>query len=111
MATLVFAIIDAETSSFARPLVVGLLCAAFVLAVAFVLWERRALNPLLDVKLFRSAGFTADIVRSAPTSRPSVFFFTALYLDEVVMASGFWIALVFAPMTVLMIVSSLVGAT
>ena len=111
LATLVFAVIDAETSSFARPLVVGLLCAAFVLAVAFVLWERRAPNPLLDVKLFRSVWFTVPNVVAFCTyfATFAIFFFTALYLDEVVMASGYRIALVFAPMTVLMIVSSLLA--
>jgi EmrB/QacA subfamily drug resistance transporter len=111
LATLVFAIIDAETSSFTRPLVVGLLCAAFVLAVAFVFWERRSPNPLLDVKLFRSAWFTVPNVVAFCTyfATFAIFFFTALYLDEVVMASGYRIALVFAPMTVLMIVSSLLA--
>jgi EmrB/QacA subfamily drug resistance transporter len=111
LATLVFAVIDAETSSFARPLVVGLLCAAFVLAVAFVLWERRNPNPLLDVKLFRSVWFTVPNVVAFCTyfATFAIFFFTALYLDEVVMASGYRIALVFAPMTVLMIISSLLA--
>ena len=111
LATLVFAIIDAETSSFARPLVVGLLCAAFVLAVAFVGWERRTPNPLLDVKLFRSVWFTVPNIVAFCTyfSTFAIFFFTALYLDEVVAASGYRIALVFAPMTVLMIVSSLLA--
>src|SRR3984957_19198556 len=111
LATLVFAVIDAETSSFARPLVVGLLCAAAVLAVAFVLWERRTHYPLLDVKLFRSVWFTVPNVVAFCTyfATFAIFFFTALYLDEVVMASGYRIALVFAPMTVLMIVSSLLA--
>jgi EmrB/QacA subfamily drug resistance transporter len=111
LATLVFAIIDAETSSFARPLVVGLLCAAFALAVAFVLWERRAANPLLDMRLFRSAWFTVPNVVAFCTyfATFAIFFFTALYLDEVVNASGYRIALVFAPMTVLMIVSSVLA--
>jgi len=111
LATLMFAIIDAETSSFVRPLVVGLLCAAIVLAVAFVLWERRAANPLLDMKLFRSVWFTVPNVVAFCTyfATFAIFFFTALYLDEVVNASGYRIALVFAPMTVLMIGSSVLA--
>jgi EmrB/QacA subfamily drug resistance transporter len=111
LATLVFAVIDAETSSFTRPLVLGLLCAAFVLAVAFVLWERRTPSPLLDVKLFRSVWFTVPNAVAFCTyfATFAIFFFTALYLDEVVMASGYRIALVFAPMTVLMIVSSVLA--
>ena len=108
LATLLFAIIDSETSSFARPLVIALLCAAFVLAVAFVLWERRAPNPLLDMRLFRSVWFTVPNAVAFCTyfATFAIFFFTALYLDEVVHASGYRIALAFAPMTVLMIIAS-----
>jgi EmrB/QacA subfamily drug resistance transporter len=108
LATLMFAIIDAETSSFASSLVVTLLCSAAVLGVAFVLWERRVANPLLDLRLLRYARFTVPNVVAFCTyfATFAIFFFTALYLDEVVNASGYRIALVFAPMTVLMIVAS-----
>ena len=76
-----------------------------------MLWERRAPAPLLDVRLFRSVWFTVPNVVAFCTyfATFAIFFFTALYLDEVVMASGYRIALVFAPMTVLMIVSSLLA--
>jgi EmrB/QacA subfamily drug resistance transporter len=111
LAALVFAVIDAETSSFARPLVIGLLCASVVLAAAFVLRERRAANPLLDVRLFRSVWFTVPNLVAFCTyfATFAIFFFTALYLDEVVMASGYRIAAVFAPMTALMIVASVLA--
>ena len=39
----------------------------------------------------------------------AIFFFTALYLNQVLGASGYRIALVFAPMTVLMIASSVLA--
>jgi len=82
-----------------------------VLGVGFVLWERRAANPLLDMRLFRSVWFTVPNVVAFCTyfSTFAIFFFTALYLDEVVKASGYRIAVVFAPMTVLMIASSLLA--
>jgi EmrB/QacA subfamily drug resistance transporter len=111
LGTLMFAIIDAETTSFKAPLVVALLGAAVVLAVAFARWERRAVSPLLDLGLLRSAWFTVPNVVAFCTyfATFAIFFFTALYLDEVVNASGYRIALVFAPMTVLMIVASLLA--
>ena len=111
LATLMFAIIDAETSSFEAPLVVALLCSAVVLAVAFALWERRNANPLLDLRLLRSAWFTVPNVVAFCTyfATFAIFFFTALYLNEVVVASGYRIALVFAPMTVLMIAASVLA--
>jgi EmrB/QacA subfamily drug resistance transporter len=109
LATLVFGIIDAESSGFGSPTVVALLCAAAVLAVAFAWRETRAANPLLDLRFFRMARFTVPNVVAFCTyfATFAIFFFTALYLVEVVSLSGFKIALVFAPMTVLMIVASL----
>ena len=109
LATLMFAIIDAETSSFRATEVIVLLCAAVVLAVAFVAWERRSAHPLLDLRFFRLPRFTVPNIVAFCTyfATFAIFFFTALYLVEVPALSGYKIALVFAPMTVLMIIGSL----
>jgi EmrB/QacA subfamily drug resistance transporter len=109
LAALMFAIIDAETSSFSSTEVVALLCAAAVLAVSFVAWERRAAHPLLDLRFFRLPRFTVPNIVAFCTylATFAIFFFTALYLVEVPSDSGYQIALVFAPMTVLMIIGSL----
>ncbi len=111
LATLVFAIIDAETAGFAAPAVIALFCAAAVLIVAFVLWERRVSHPLLDLRYFRVPAFSVGNIAAFCTyfATFAIFFFTALYLVEVVGASGYRLALVFAPMTVLMIVASLLA--
>lgn len=111
LATLMFAVIDAETAGFGATEVVALLCASAVLAVAFVLQERRAAHPVLDLRLFRLARFTVPNVVAFCTylATFAIFFFTALYLVEVVAASGYKIALVFAPMTVLMIAASVLA--
>jgi EmrB/QacA subfamily drug resistance transporter len=110
LATLVFGIIDAETSGFGATVPVTLFCVAAVLAVAFVWWEHRAANPLIDPKFFRLARFTVPNVVAFCTyfATFAVFFFTALYLVEVFSDSGYRIALVFLPMTALMIIASLV---
>ncbi len=109
LATFVFAIIDAEAAGFAAPVVLALLCAAAALAVAFCLWERRAANPLLDLRYFRTPQFTVPNIAAFCVyfATFAIFFFTALYLVEVVGDSGYTIALVFLPMTVLMILASL----
>ena len=111
LAALMFAIIDAETSSFSSAEVIILLCVAAVLAAAFVGWERRAAHPLLDLRFLRLAGFTTPNIVAFCTylATFAIFFFTALYLVEVPDDSGYRIALVFAPMTVLMIIGSLVA--
>jgi EmrB/QacA subfamily drug resistance transporter len=111
LAALMFAVIDSETASFAAPGVIALLCVAVVLAVAFVLWERRATHPVLDVGLFRLPHFTVPNIVAFCTylATFAIFFFTALYLVEVNVDSGYKVALVFAPMTALMILGSLVA--
>jgi EmrB/QacA subfamily drug resistance transporter len=108
LGTLVSAIIDAETNGFADPVVITLLCVAVVTAAAFIWWERRAAFPLLDLKFFRIRQFTIPNVVAFCTyfATFAIFFFTALYLVEVVNASGLRIALVFLPLTVLMITAS-----
>jgi predicted MFS family arabinose efflux permease len=111
LAALMFAIIDAETASFGSAEVIVLLCAAVILAAAFVAWERRAAHPLLDLRFFRMPQFTVPNIVAFCTylATFAIFFFTALYLVEVPVDSGYMIAAVFAPMTVLMILGSLVA--
>jgi EmrB/QacA subfamily drug resistance transporter len=106
-----FAVIDAETDGFVTPIVIILLCVAVAAAVAFVWQERRAPHPLLDLKYLRAPRFlTANVVALvAYFATFAVFFFTALYLAEVVGYNGFKIAAVYVPMTALMIVASVLS--
>ncbi len=112
LAALVFAIIDAESSGFAAPRVIILLAVSVVAAIAFVWRERRAAHPLLDLRFLRIAHFTTPniVAFCSYFATFAIFFFTALYLAEVVGESGYGIAKVFLPMTALMIIASvLVG--
>lgn len=111
LATLVFAIIDAESAGFGSAIVIVLLCAGVVLLALFGWWERRAPNPLLDLRFLRMPQFTTANIVALCTyfSTFAIFFFTALYLVEVVAVSGYRLAAVFLPMTVLMIGSSVLA--
>ena len=111
LTALVFAVIDAENVGFTAPSVVILLCLSAVAAAAFFWWESRAAHPLLDLKFLRVPRFlTANVVAfCAYFATFAVFFFTALYLEEVVGYTGYQIALVFLPMTTLMILASLLA--
>ncbi len=111
LATLVFAIIDAESAGFGAAIVIVLLCAGVVLLALFAWWERRAPNPLLDLRFLRMPQFTTPNVVALCTyfSTFAIFFFTALYLVEVVAVSGYRLAAVFLPMTILMIGSSVLA--
>jgi EmrB/QacA subfamily drug resistance transporter len=111
LAAFVFAIIDAESAGFSAPDVIVLLCLSVVGVAAFVWQERRAAHPLLDLRYLRMPNFSTPLIIALTTyfSTFAIFFFTALYLDEVVGASGYKLALVFLPMTALMIVASVVA--
>ncbi|MGH3165227.1 MAG: MFS transporter [Trebonia sp.] len=111
LATLMFGIIDAETSSFGAAVPVTLFCVAAVCAAGFVWRERRAANPLINLRFFRLPNFTVSnvVALCAYFATFAIFFFTALFLSSVLNDSGYRIALVFLPMTVLLIVSSVVA--
>jgi EmrB/QacA subfamily drug resistance transporter len=109
IATLVFGVIRGETAGYGSAGVIALFCASAVCAVAFVWWERRVKHPVLDLRYLRIPRFsTANVVAFCTYFGTfAVFFFTALYLYEVSAYSGYRIALVFLPLTVLMITASL----
>jgi EmrB/QacA subfamily drug resistance transporter len=111
LAAFTFAIINAETSGFAAPDVITLLGVAVVAGAAFFWRESRAAHPLLDLRYLRVPTFlTANLVAfAAYFATFAVFFFTALYLQEVAGFSGYRIALAFLPMTVLMIAASVLS--
>ncbi len=111
LTALVFAVIGGENTGFTSASVITLLGLSAVAAVAFFWWEGRAAHPLLDLKFLRMPTFlTANVVAfCAYFATFAVFFFTALYLEEVVGDTGYQITLAFLPMTALMIAASLLA--
>ncbi len=111
LSALIIAVITAETAGFAATEVVALLCVSAVEGSAFLWWEHRASHPLLDLRYLRVPRFLAAnlVAFCAYFATFAVFFFTALYLYEVAGYSGYRIAVVFLPMTALMIVTSLLA--
>jgi EmrB/QacA subfamily drug resistance transporter len=111
LAAFVFAIVDSESAGFGSAEVIVLLCLSAVGLAAFVWRERRAENPLLDLRYLRIPQFSTSNIVAFCTyfSTFAIFFFTALYLVIVVSLSGYRLALVFLPMTVLMIIASVLA--
>ncbi|HUZ52213.1 MAG TPA: MFS transporter [Streptosporangiaceae bacterium] len=111
LAALIFGVIDAESSGFGSAEVIALLCVSAVFVVAFVWQENRAPRPLLDLRYLRIPQFaTPNIVAfCAYFATFAIFFFTALFLEEVAGYNGGQIATVFLPMTILMILASLLA--
>jgi predicted MFS family arabinose efflux permease len=91
--------------------VLALFAVSVVAAVAFVLWERRAPFPLLDLGYLRVPRFTTPNVVAYCTyfSTFAIFFFTALYLGVIAGYSAYRIAGLFLPMTAMMIIASLLA--
>jgi EmrB/QacA subfamily drug resistance transporter len=103
-----FAIIEGETNGFTTSWVLALFALAAAGVVAFVLAEIRAVAPMLDLGFFRLRPFTSALVVSFAVYFGifSIFFFTALYLSEVVGYSGYRTAAEFAPMAAALVVGS-----
>ncbi len=111
LAALIFGIINGETAGYAAASVLGLFALSLVAGAAFVLWERRAPFPLLDLSYLRVPRFTTPNVVAYCTyfATFAIFFFTALYLGVIAGFSGYRIAGLFLPMTVMMIIAALLA--
>jgi hypothetical protein len=109
----IFAGISGEDSGYDAWWVIALFVVGGGCLVAFIAVELRAPNPMLNVHYLR-----APMVRSALVVAFavyfgifSIFFFTALYLQEVVGYSAWRTAAVFAPMAVAIIAAALLTGT
>jgi len=111
LSTLIFAVIDAESAGFSSPEVLGLLCASAVTFAGFIWWEGRVARPLLDLRFLRIPRFATPVIVAfcAYFATFAIFFFAALFLEEVSGYNGGQIAEVFLPMTALMILGSLLA--
>ena len=86
-----------------------LFAAALVLTVLFVFYERAEAHPILDVSFFKRSAFAGANAVAFCTyfGTFSIFFFVALYLQDVGTSSGYATALDFVPMAAAMIIASL----
>src|SRR5262245_21663796 len=58
----VFGLVRANADGWTSSLIVGSLTGGAILLIAFVLWERRASNPMVPLTLFRNRGFAVTNV-------------------------------------------------
>lgn len=103
-----FATIQGETTGYSSAVVVALYIVAVVALAGFVVDQRRADNPVLDLRYFRHPAFAASniIAFTAYFATFALFFFVPLYVVEVGGLSGYRVAAVFAPLAVAMIAAS-----
>jgi EmrB/QacA subfamily drug resistance transporter len=109
---LVLAVIRTEPSGWGSAEVLGLFGVAAVLLTAFVRVERRSPDPLVPLRLFRSRGFSASFIALTLNGAAflSMFFLTALYLQEVHHDSALTAGLQFVPMGFAAILSAAIGS-
>ncbi|HEX4520504.1 MAG TPA: MFS transporter [Gaiellaceae bacterium] len=108
---LAFAIIGGETAGYTSGRIEGLLLVAVLAGGAFVVVERRSASPMLNLRYFRIPAFSSAllVVFAVYFGIFSIFFFTALYLEEVVGYSGYRAAAEFALMAAALVAGSLLA--
>src|SRR6187402_3405746 len=105
---LVSGVSNAETDSWSSPLTWGMLAAAAVLFVAFVLWQRRATHPLLPLSIIldRNRGAAYGSVLIAASGMFGLFLFLTYYLQETLKFSPIQTGLAFLPMIAMLVLAA-----
>jgi EmrB/QacA subfamily drug resistance transporter len=111
LTALTLALTEGSAWGWGSPAIVGLLAGAVVLAVAFVLTERRASNPLVDFSFFRRRNFAGAtvVIFVLDFSFGALLFFLPLYFAEILDYSPTQIGVLLLPLTGLMVVGSPLG--
>jgi EmrB/QacA subfamily drug resistance transporter len=109
---LVFAVIRTNTVGWGSPQVLGLFAVAAAALAAFVTVERRAVAPLVPMRLFRSRGLSVSGGALALNGSAflTMFFLTALYLQNVRGDSALQAGLHFLPMGFAAIASAMLAS-
>ena len=105
----IFAVIYGETSGYGTDWIIALFVLSGVSLLGFVVAELRARQPMLNLAYLRNPGVSGPLVVAFAIYFGifSIFFFTALYLEEVVGYSGYRTAAQFGFMAGAMVIGSL----
>jgi EmrB/QacA subfamily drug resistance transporter len=84
LGTLTYAIIEAPEAGWTSPLILGCVAAAAAALVALIAYERRRVEPLIELRFFRSAPFSGAtvIAVSAFAALAGFLFLNTLYLQD-----------------------------
>lgn len=109
--SLVYGFSNAETDGWAAPITWGMLAAAVVLLAAFVLWQRRAVHPLLPLSILldRNRGAAYSSVLIAGIGMFGVFLFVTYYLQTTLHYTPVQAGLSFLPMIGMLILAAQLG--
>jgi len=102
--TLTYALIEGPQIGWTAPTIIAALAAALISAIAFVIAEHRAEDPMIDLSLFSNRTFTGATIALMLWAFGlfGIYFFTSLYLQQVLRFSATAAGLAFVPMAILM---------
>ncbi len=105
----IFAVIYGETYGYGTDWIVALFVLSGVALIGFIVVELRSRQPMLDLAYLRNPGVSGPLVVAFAIYFGifSIFFFTALYLEEVVGYTGYRTAEQFGVMAGAMVIGSL----
>ncbi len=111
LASLTYAVIEGPRAHWSSPLILTLFATAAASLIAFILYEPRRREPLLDLRFFRSIPFaTAAILGVLAFSGFAAFLFlNALYLQQARGLSAFSTGLTTLPLAIGMFLCSLIS--
>ncbi|GAA2071355.1 MFS transporter [Microbacterium hatanonis] len=105
---IVFGFANAETDGWDSPLAWGVLAAALVLLVAFVLWQRRAAHPLLPLAIVldrnRAASYLSILIAGAGMF--GIFLFVTYFLQASLGFSPMQTGFSFLPMVLMLVLAA-----
>jgi EmrB/QacA subfamily drug resistance transporter len=102
--TLTYALIQGPQIGWTSPAILAAFAASVIAAVTFVLVERSAADPMIDLTLFTNRTFTGATIALMLWAFGlfGIYFFTSLYLQQVLGFSAVTSGIAFVPMAVLM---------
>jgi len=108
LATLTWGVIEGPHAGWTSGLILSLFAMAVAALLAFVLYEPRRRDPLVDLRFFRSVAFTSATLLglSAFSCFAGFLFLNALYLQQVRGFSAFSTGLFTLPLAIMMVLLS-----
>jgi EmrB/QacA subfamily drug resistance transporter len=105
---LVYACIEGNKEGWTSPLILGLFAASAVLLTAFVFWERRVLDPMMKLELFKLRNFWVGnvIALTIAFGMLGIFFPMTLFLQQVLGFSPIRAGLTMTPMSAMILIAA-----
>ena len=102
--TLTYALIEGPQIGWTSPTIIAAIAATLIAAIAFVSAELHAKDPMIDLSLFSNRTFTGATIALMLWAFGlfGIYFFTSLYLQQVLGFSATTAGLAFVPMAILM---------